>query len=47
MRLLVGSSDYRGNILRMEQPSPQSLKLHVEVNEGTALLFALRRASRI
>jgi len=44
MRLLVGSSDYRGNIIRMEQPSAECLKLHVEANEGNPLLFALRQS---
>jgi hypothetical protein len=44
MRLLVGSSDYRGNIIRMEQPSAKCLKLHVEANEGNPLLFALRQS---
>lgn len=43
MRVLVGTGDYRGNILRMEQPSPDSLTLHVEANEGTPLLYALRQ----
>lgn len=43
MRVLVGTSDYRGNILRMEQPSPDRLTLHIEANEGSPLLYALRQ----
>ena len=43
MRVLVGTSDYRGNILSMEQPAPDRLTLHVEANEGSPLLYALRQ----
>lgn len=50
MRVLVGTSDYRGNILSMEGPSPvgegqeeASLTLHVEANEGSSLFYALRQ----
>ena len=43
MRVLVGTSDYRGNILRVEKPSPECLVLHVEADNGAPLLYALRQ----
>lgn len=45
MKLLVGSAAYayRGNILRMEQPSPDCLIIHAEANSGYPLLYALRQ----
>ena len=43
MQKLVGSSHYEGNILSMEQPSPDCLTLHAEANSGEPLLYALRR----
>ena len=43
MRVLVGTSDYRGSIMRIEQPSPDCLTLHVEANDDAPLLYALRQ----
>ena len=43
MQKLVGSSHYEGNILSMEQPTPDCLTLHAEANSGEPLLYALRR----
>ena len=42
MQVLIGSNDCRGNILRMEQPSPDCLLIHAESNSGEPLLYALR-----
>ena len=42
MKLLVGSTYYRGNIIRMEQPSPDCLLIHAEHNAGIHLLCAFR-----
>ncbi len=43
MRKLVGSSHYEGNILSMEQPTPDCLILNTEANKGEPLLYALRQ----
>lgn len=43
MKLLVGSIAYCGNILSMEQPSPDRLFIHAEANNGYPLLYALRQ----
>ena len=42
MQKLVGSSHYEGNILSMEQPTPDCLILKTEANKGEPLLYALR-----
>ena len=42
IQLLIGSTDYRGNILHMEQPSPDCLVIHAEADNGYPLLYALR-----
>ena len=44
MKVLVGSTDYRGNILRMEQHSPDRLIIYAEANSGEPLLYALCEA---
>lgn len=43
MQKLVGSSHYEGNILSMEQPTPDCLILNTEANKGEPLLYALRQ----
>ena len=44
MQLLVGSNTeyYRGNVLRIEQPSPDRLVITTEADNGYPLLYALR-----
>ena len=42
MQKLVGSPHYEGNILSMEQPTPDCLILKSEANKGEPLLYALR-----
>lgn len=42
MQKLVGSPHYEGNILSMEQPTPDCLILKTEANKGEPLLYALR-----
>ena len=44
MQLLVGSNTeyYRGNVLHMEQPSPDCLVITTEADNGYPLLYALR-----
>lgn len=42
MQELVGSPHYEGNILSMEQPTPDHLILKTEANKGEPLLYALR-----
>jgi len=43
MQKLVGSPHYEGNILSMEQPTPDHLILKTEANKGEPLLYALRQ----
>ena len=43
MQKLVGSPHYEGNILSMEQPTPDCLILNTEANKGEPLLYALRQ----
>ena len=43
MQKLVGSPHYEGNILSMEQPTPDHLILKTEANKGESLLYALRQ----
>ena len=45
MKLLVGSDTeyYRGNVLTMEQPAPDSLIITTEADSGYPLLYALRK----
>ena len=42
MQKLVGSSYYEGNILNIEQHTPDCLVLKTEANKGKPLLYALR-----
>lgn len=44
MEKLVGSPYYQGNILHMNQETPDSLTIHAEANSGAPLLYALLKA---
>ena len=44
MQVLVGSSDYHGNLISVKDEARNSLVLHVEADTTEPLLYALRQA---